>query len=99
MIPTDRPSPAVHAALAEADRRDSMGRLAIYAAALVEAVLLGLALMVMDFDNDTHLLIFLMAMLSYTTIALALVAVGARAGAADARLLHAIQLLDERRGG
>jgi hypothetical protein len=100
MIPTDRPSPAVHAALAEADRRERWGRIALYGAALLEALMLGAALAVMDFANRTHLLIFLMAMLSYTTIALALVAVGARSAATDARLLHALQLLaDERRGG
>ncbi|HEU0301312.1 MAG TPA: hypothetical protein VFR37_17740 [Longimicrobium sp.] len=93
---TDRPT-AVQAALAAADRRDRMSRLAIYAAALLEAVLLGLALMVMDFDNDTHLLIFITGILVYTTLALGLMAVAARAAAADERLLHAIQLLDERR--
>lgn len=93
---TDRPT-AVQAALADADRRDRMSRLAIYAAALLEAVLLGLALMVMDFANDTHLLILIVGILVYTTLALGLMAVGARAAAADARLLHAIQLLDERR--
>ena len=92
---TDRPT-AVQAALAAADRRDRMGRLAIYAAALVEAVLLGLALMVMDFDNDTHLLILIIGILVYSTLGLGLAALGARAAAADARLLHAIQLLDER---
>lgn len=99
MIPTDRTSPAVHAALAEADRRERWGRMALYGAALLEALMLGAALAVMDFGDRTHLLIFLMAMLSYTTIALGLVAVGARSAAADARLLHAIQLLDERRDG
>lgn len=97
MTSTDRPSSAVHAALAEAERRDRWSRLAIYGAALVEALLLGAALMVMDFDDDTHLLVFIMAMLAYTTLALGLVALGARNGAANARLLHAIQLLDERR--
>lgn len=98
MIPTDRPNSAVHAALAEADRRERWGRIALYGAALLEALLLGAALMVMDFDDRTHLLIFLMAMLAYTTLALGLAAVGARSSAADARLLHAIQMLDERRG-
>ena len=98
MIPTDRPNPVLHAALAEADRRERWGRLALYGAALLEALLLAAALMVMDFDDPTHLLIFLMAMLAYTTLALGLVALGARSSAADARLLHAIQLLDERRG-
>lgn len=95
---TDRPT-AVHSALAAADRRDRMGRAALYAAALIEVVLLGLALMVMDFDNDTHLLIFITGILVYSTLGLGLAAIAARAGAADARLLHAIQLLDERRAG
>jgi hypothetical protein len=97
MTPTDRPESPVHAALAEAERRDRLGRLALYGAALIEALLLGAALMVMDFDDDTHLLVFIMAMLAYTTLALGLAALGARSSAANARLLHAIQLLDERR--
>lgn len=97
MTSADRPTSAVHAALAEADRRDRWGRLALYGAALVEALLLGAALMVMDFDDRTHLLVFIMAMLAYTTLALGLAALGARNAAANARLLHAIQLLDERR--
>jgi hypothetical protein len=95
---TDQPTSALHAVLAEAESRERWGRIALYGAALVEALLLGAALMVMDFDDDTHLLVFIMAMLSYTTLALGLAALGARASAANARLLHAIQLLDERRG-
>jgi hypothetical protein len=94
---TDRPTTAVHAALAQAERRDRWGRIALYGAALVEALLLGAALMVMDFDDRTHLLVFIMAMLAYTTLALGLAALGALNAAANARLLHAIQLLDERR--
>ncbi|HYR10614.1 MAG TPA: hypothetical protein VEQ60_22750 [Longimicrobium sp.] len=93
---TDRPT-AVHAALAAADRRDRLSRMAIYAAALLELVLLAAALMVMDFDNDTHLLILIIGILVYSTLGLGLAALGSRAAAADARLLHAIQLLDERR--
>jgi hypothetical protein len=93
---TDRPT-AVHAVLAAADRRDRMSRMAIYAAALLELVLLAAALMVMDFDNDTHLLILIIGILVYSTLGLGLAALGSRAAAADARLLHAIQLLDERR--
>jgi hypothetical protein len=93
---TDRPTP-VHAALAAADRRDRLSRMAIYAAALLELVLLAAALMVMDFNDDTHLLILIIGILVYSTLALGLAAVASRAAAADARLLHAIQLLDERR--
>jgi hypothetical protein len=92
----DRPT-AVHAALAAADRRDRLSRMAIYAAALIELLLLAAALMVMDFDNDTHLLILIIGILVYSTLGLGLAALGSRAAAADARLLHAIQLLDERR--
>jgi hypothetical protein len=93
---TERPT-AAHAALAAADRRDRLSRMAIYAAALLELVLLAAALMVMDFDNDTHLLILIIGILVYSTLGLGLAALGSRAAAADARLLHAIQLLDERR--
>jgi hypothetical protein len=93
---TDRPT-AVHAALAAADRRDRMSRLALYAAGLIEVLLLALAVRVMDFDNDTHLLIFITGILVYSTLGLGMAALGTRAAAADARLLHAIQLLDERR--
>jgi hypothetical protein len=93
---TDRPT-AVHAALAAADRRDRMSRMAIYAAAFIEMLLLAAALMVMDFHNDTHLLILIIGILVYSTLGLGMAALGSRAAAADARLLHAIQLLDERR--
>ncbi|WP_420128513.1 hypothetical protein [Longimicrobium sp.] len=92
----DRPNP-VHTALAAADRRDRMSRYALYAAALLEMVLLATALLVMDFDDDTHLLILIIGILVYSTLALGLAAIASRAAAADARLLHAIQMLDERR--
>ena len=92
------PSPLILNALDEADRRDRMARVALLGAALVEALLLGTALLVMDFDDRTHLLVFVLSVLGYTTLALGLVVIGARSSAANARLLHAIQLLDERRG-
>jgi hypothetical protein len=93
---TERPT-AVHAVLDAADRRDRMSRMAIYAAAIVELLLLAAALLVMDFGNDTHLLILIIGILVYSTLGLGMAALGARAAAADARLLNAIQLLDERR--
>ena len=96
MIPADRSTQAVHAALAVADRRERAGRAVLDAAALFEAVMLVAALMVMDFGNRTHLLVFICCMLAYTTLALGLVVLGARASAENARLLHAIQMLDER---
>ena len=88
--------PAMRAALDAADRRERMGRTALYAAALLEAVLLGAALLVMDFGNRTHLLILICAVLSYSTLGLGLAAVAARSSAENARLLQALQLLGDR---
>ena len=95
-MPSERTSPAVGAALAAADRRDRWSRMTLYAAALVEAVLLAAALLVMDTGDRTHLLVFIMAMLAYTTLALGLIVLGARSSAESMRVLHALQLLDER---
>ncbi|HEU4457042.1 MAG TPA: hypothetical protein VFR81_28495, partial [Longimicrobium sp.] len=71
-------SPLVRTALDEADRRDRMARVALLGAALVEALLLGTALLVMDFGDRTHLLVFVLSVLGYTTLALGLVVIGAR---------------------
>lgn len=96
-MPASESTSAVRAALDAADRRERMARLALFGAALLEALLLAIALLLMDFGDRTHLLVFVMSILSYTTLALGLVVVAAKAGAANARLLQAIQLLDERR--
>ncbi len=98
MIDPDRSSSPVLAALDEADRRERTSRLVLYAAAVLEAVLLAAALLVMDFDDPTHVLMLILAVLTYSTLALGMVAIATRASAENARLLHAIQLLDERRG-
>jgi hypothetical protein len=98
MIHPDRSGSPVLAALDEADRRERTSRLVLYAAAVLEAVLLAAALLVMDFDDPTHVLMLILAVLTYSTLALGMVAIATRASAENARLLHAIQLLDERRG-
>ncbi|HEX5725901.1 MAG TPA: hypothetical protein VFX98_10585 [Longimicrobiaceae bacterium] len=95
---TPTPAALVRNALEEADRRDRQSRLALTGAAVVEAALLGLALYLIDFDDRTHLLMLVLAVLTYTTLALGMMALAAKAGGAHARLLHAIQLLDERAG-
>lgn len=89
----------VRAALEEADRRERTSRRVLYVAALLEAGLLGTALLVMDFGDRTHVLMLVLAVLVYGTLALGMVAIASRASAENTRLLHAIQLLDERRGG
>jgi hypothetical protein len=86
---------AVLGALEEADRRERTARLVLIGAALLEAFLLGTALLVMDFRDRTHLLILITAVLTYSTLALGMLAIVSRASAANARLLYAIQLLDD----
>jgi len=98
MIDPDRNDSLVRAALEEADRRERTSRRVLYAAAAVEVVLLAAALLVMDFGDATHVLVLILAVLTYSTLALGMVAIASRASAENARLLHAIQLLDERRG-
>ncbi len=98
MIHPERSSAPVRAALDEADRRERTSRRVLYAAAAVEVVLLAAALLVMDFGDSTHVLVLVLAVLTYSTLALGMVAMASRASAENARLLHAIQLLDERRG-
>lgn len=98
MIQSDRGPSPVLAALEEADRRERTARRVLYAAAALEVVLLAAALLVMDFGEPTHVLMLILAVLTYSTLALGMVAIASRASAENARLLHAIQLLDERRG-
>jgi hypothetical protein len=98
MIHSDHDRSPVLAALEEADRRERTSRRVLYAAAAMEVVLLAAALLVMDFGNPTHVLVLILAVLTYSTLALGMVAMATRASAENARLLHAIQLLDERRG-
>jgi hypothetical protein len=76
--------------LERANRRVSM---LVIAAAVVEFALLALVLVTIDFDDRLHRLVFLLAMLTYLTLALGLVAVGAHVSRVGERLLNALELL------
>jgi hypothetical protein len=89
----------VRAALDAADRHDRQSRMVLIGAAALEALGLGAALLLMDFGNRTHLLMLVLAVLVYGTLALGMLALSARMSADNARLLQALQLLDEPRGG
>ncbi|MEP6509031.1 MAG: hypothetical protein ABJC63_12475 [Gemmatimonadales bacterium] len=65
-------------------------RFAIIAAALAEMVLFAAAFVLVDFSNHLEKLIFIFSMLSYTTIAFGLVALGAHVSRSNLRLLGAI---------
>jgi hypothetical protein len=88
---------AVRAALDDAERHDRMSTLMLVGAAIIEAVLLGYVLVAIDFGDPTHKVMFLLAMLTYFTLGLGMAAIAAKTSAQNARLMHAIQLMSERR--
>jgi hypothetical protein len=91
------PSPAGRTALDRMDRANRRVTLTILLAAAIESVLLVLVLMVINFKDPLHQLVFLLAMLTYFTLALAIVALGAHVSRVQERLLTALELLRESR--
>ena len=91
------PSPAGRAALDRMDRANRRVTLTVLLAAAIESILLVLVLMVINFKDPLHQLVFLLAMLTYFTLALAIVALGAHVSRVQERLLTALELLRESR--
>ena len=81
------------AALNRLDRANRRVTQLIMVAGVIEAVLLGLVLVSIDFKDPLHRLVFLLAMLTYFTLALAIVALGAHVSRVQERLLTALELL------
>ena len=90
-------SPAGRVALDRIDRANRRVTLTILLAAAIESILLVFVLMVIDFKDPLHQLVFLLAMLTYFTLALAIVALGAHVSRVQERLLTALELLRESR--
>jgi len=91
------PTAASRAALDRLDRANQRVTMRIILAAAIEAVLLAFVLMVIDFKDPLHRLVFLLAMLTYFTLGLAIVALGAHVSRVQERLLTALELLRESR--
>ena len=92
------PTAAGRAALDRLDRANQRVTMTILLAAAIEAVLLVFVLMVIDFKDPLHQLVFLLAMLTYFTLGLAMVALGAHVSRVQERLLTALELLREAPG-
>jgi hypothetical protein len=88
---------AEQVALARLDRANRRVTQIILAAAAVEAALLVLVLLNIDFADPLHRLVFLLAMLTYFTLGLAIVALGAHVSRVQERLLTALELLRDQR--
>jgi hypothetical protein len=82
-------------ALNRLDRANRRVAQMILLAAFIEAVLLGLVLVIIDFKDPLHRLVFMLAMLTYFTLGLAIVALGAHLSRVQERLLTALELLRE----
>ena len=88
------PSPsASQTALDRLDRANRRVTQLIILAATVESVLLILVLLAIDFKDPLHRLLFLLSMLTYFTLALAIVALGAHVTRVQERLVTALELL------
>jgi hypothetical protein len=92
------PTPAGRAALDRLDRANQRVTMTILLAAAIEAVLLVFVLMVIDFKDPLHQLVFLLAMLTYFTLGLSIVALGAHVSRVQERLLTALELLRDAPG-
>ena len=68
-------------------------RLAIMVAALAEMALFAAAFAIVDFGNHLEKLIFIFSILSYSTIAFGLIALGAHVSRSMARVLGALDTL------
>ena len=89
-------SPASAASQSALDRLDRANRrvtMVIVGAAIVEVGLLLLVLQNIDFGDSLHRRVFLLAMLTYFTLGLGLVALGAHVTRVQERLLNALELL------
>jgi len=66
-------------------------RLAILGAAAAEGLLMLIAIFKMNWDDSTHILLFIFAILGYSIIALGLVALGAHVSRVGARVVAALE--------
>lgn len=77
--------------LARMDRHAQHLRMAVIAAAMVEGLLLAIALLKIDWKNDTQVLLLVFAVLGYTIVGLGLVALGAHVSRTGARIVAALE--------
>lgn len=81
---------AVPGVLARMDRHAQHVRAAVIAAAMAEGLLLIIALLKIDWQNDTQVLMFVFSVLGYTIVGLGLVALAAHVSRVGARVVAAL---------
>jgi ABC-type Mn2+/Zn2+ transport system permease subunit len=84
------PKDIVTGVLDQMERHARRTKLAILGATAVEALLLAIALIAVDWSDRTHVLLFIFSVLGYTIIVLGLVALGAHVSRVGARIVAAL---------
>ncbi|MGK2961829.1 MAG: hypothetical protein ACSLFK_06730 [Gemmatimonadaceae bacterium] len=72
------------------ERHAQMTKLAILGATAIEGLLLVVALLKVNWTDNTHVLLFIFSVLSYTIVALGLVALGAHVSRVGAQVVAAL---------
>jgi len=78
------------------ERGERKVKLALLAAAVVEALLMGSFLLLADLSNRLHLLLLIATVALYSILGLGLIALGAHANRNTRLILKAIELLERR---
>ena len=89
-------SDVVRGVLDRMEHHARLTRLAILGAAAVEGLILVVALLRVNWADDTHVLLFIFSVLGYTIAALGLVALGAHVSRVGARVVAALEDGDRR---
>jgi hypothetical protein len=82
--------------LSRIERGDRLVRITMLGAALLEAAMLAVVLLIIDWKDRTQVLVFVTAMLGYTIIVLGLAALGAHVSRSVGRILAALEPRDLR---
>ena len=94
-MPTDRSLDDVRTSVLDrVERGERATKLAIVAAALVEALMLALALALTDWKDPVQRLLFIFSVLSYSIIALGLFALGGHVTRTVGHLMDAIAIIE-----
>jgi len=78
------------------ERGDRLVKGAIIGAAVVEGLLLAVALFIADFSNPLHRLVFILSILTYSVIACGSIALGGHISRSTGRVLVALESLNAR---
>jgi hypothetical protein len=80
-------------ALDRIDRSERHYKATFFVAAIIEAFFLAGFLLLADFSNRLHLLLFIATIATYSLVALGLVALGVHVNRSTLRVLNAVELI------